>query len=180
LRLHVRVEARHVHAERHLAKAGVASVKGRGISHPCSAGEAGTERAKRSGGLHKRSAEDWGDPLTRATGAEPLSEVCLPYCARLRADLWGGRCGKERPAEVGGGGRYRVQSKGGNVIPEDLRNNFALRDLRGYQTNLVVNRIASTYRPAPESRCGMTAAVEREALLQEINYWNPKTEELNL
>jgi hypothetical protein len=71
LRLHVRVKTRHVHAERHLAKAGVASVKGRGISHPCSAGAAGTERAKRSGGLHKRSAEDWGDPLTRAGGGAP-------------------------------------------------------------------------------------------------------------
>ena len=46
---------------------------GRGISHPCSEGEAGAERAKRSGGLHKRSAEDWGDPLRRAIGAEPLS-----------------------------------------------------------------------------------------------------------
>src|SRR5579871_6390265 len=46
---------------------------GRGISHPCSGGEAGAERAKRSGGLHKRSAEDWGDPLRRAIGAAPLS-----------------------------------------------------------------------------------------------------------
>jgi hypothetical protein len=28
------------------------------------------------------SAEDWGSPLRRAIGAEPLSEACLPYlCA---------------------------------------------------------------------------------------------------
>jgi hypothetical protein len=31
------------------------------------------ERAKRSGGLHKRSAEAWGHPLRRAIGAAPLS-----------------------------------------------------------------------------------------------------------
>jgi len=37
--------------------------------------EGGTERAERSGGLHKRSAEDWGDPLRRAIGAEPLSKL---------------------------------------------------------------------------------------------------------
>jgi hypothetical protein len=46
---------------------------GRGISHPRSGSEAGAERAERSGGLHKRSAEDWGNPLCRAIGAEPLS-----------------------------------------------------------------------------------------------------------
>ncbi|AEU37584.1 hypothetical protein AciX8_3284 [Granulicella mallensis MP5ACTX8] len=100
LRLHVRVETRHAHAERPLAKAGVASVKGRGISHPCSAGVAGTERAQRSGGLHKRSAEDWGDPLTRA-GAEPLER--LGFLMRVRSTQidGGGPCGKERPAEMG-------------------------------------------------------------------------------
>src|SRR5689334_6006333 len=30
--------------------------------------QAGAERAKRSGGLHKRSAEDWGYPLRSAIG----------------------------------------------------------------------------------------------------------------
>jgi hypothetical protein len=34
--------------------------------------EAGVERAERSGGLHKRSAEAWGNPL-RARGTELLS-----------------------------------------------------------------------------------------------------------
>ena len=63
----------HVHAQRHLAKAGVARRKGRGISHPWSGDEAGAERTKRSEGLHKRSAEDRGNPLRRAIGAEPLS-----------------------------------------------------------------------------------------------------------
>ena len=61
-----------IHAERHLAKAGGSKRKGRGISHPWSEAKARVERAKRSGGLHKRSAEDWGNPL-RARGAEPLS-----------------------------------------------------------------------------------------------------------
>src|SRR6202042_1760130 len=84
-----RVETRHVHAERHLAKAGVARRKGRGLPTLGEGAEGGTERAERSGGLHKRSAEDWGSPLCRAIGAEPLSEACLPYCARLRAGLTG-------------------------------------------------------------------------------------------
>jgi hypothetical protein len=46
---------------------------GRGIPTLGEGAEGGTERAERSGGLHKRSAEDWGIPLRRATGAEPLS-----------------------------------------------------------------------------------------------------------
>ena len=52
------------------------------ISHPWSGGEAGVERAERSGGLHKRSAEDWGHPLRRAIGAEPLP--CLLSMVRRR------------------------------------------------------------------------------------------------
>jgi hypothetical protein len=79
--------------------------------------EGGTERAERSGGLHKRSAEDWGYPLRRAIGAEPLSEACLPYSARSAQPL-GGRCGKERPAEEGGGRRSSVWRQGGvKLIP---------------------------------------------------------------
>ena len=57
-----------IHAERHLAKAGGSNCKLRGI--PTLAMErSGVERAERSGGLHKRSAEDWGHGL-RARGAE--------------------------------------------------------------------------------------------------------------
>jgi len=41
---------------------------------------------ERSGGLHKRSAEDWGYPLRRAIGAAPLSGACLPY-ARASARM---------------------------------------------------------------------------------------------
>src|SRR5277367_3948740 len=47
---------------------GGSKCKERGIAHPWSE----AERAKRSGGLHKRSAEAWGDSL-RARGAAPLS-----------------------------------------------------------------------------------------------------------
>jgi hypothetical protein len=47
-----------------------------------------------------------GNPLTRAIGAEPLSEVWLPLaCASAHWNCQGGRCGRERPAEVGGGRR---------------------------------------------------------------------------
>ncbi len=39
----------------------------------------GVERAKRSGGLHKRSAEDWGNGL-RARGAElPLGDLAVAF-----------------------------------------------------------------------------------------------------
>jgi hypothetical protein len=61
------------------------------------------ERAKHSGGLHKRSAEDWGVACGRE-GIPPLSR--LVYLAgRGAQELLGGRCGKERPAEVGSEGR---------------------------------------------------------------------------
>ena len=58
----------YLHAERLLAKAGGSNCKPRGIPTLERSG-----RAERSGGLHKRSAEDWGSPLWRAIGAEPLS-----------------------------------------------------------------------------------------------------------
>jgi hypothetical protein len=59
----------YIHAERLLAKAGGSKCKGSGISHPWNEAIAGVERAERSGGLHKRSAEAWGNSL-RARGAE--------------------------------------------------------------------------------------------------------------
>jgi hypothetical protein len=74
-------------AERHLAKAGGSKGKLRGI--PTLVTErGGVERAKWSGGLHKRSAEDWGSGL-RARGGWPPS--------------WseGRRCGQEQ-ARSGG------------------------------------------------------------------------------
>ena len=62
-----------IHAERHLAKAGGSKRKLRGI--PTLATEqGGVERAERSGGLHKRSAEDWGSGL-RARGGWPPRDI---------------------------------------------------------------------------------------------------------
>src|ERR1700722_17846365 len=49
---------------------GVARVQGRGLPTLGEGAEGGTERAERSGGLHKRSAEDWGSPCA-ARGQRP-------------------------------------------------------------------------------------------------------------
>jgi hypothetical protein len=69
----------YIHAERLLAKAGGSNCKGRGISHPWNEATAGVERAERSGGLHERSAEAWGNPL-RARGAElPLGAFAVAF-----------------------------------------------------------------------------------------------------
>jgi len=83
-----------IHAECHLAKAGGSNCKLRGF--PTLVTEQGlVERAKRSGGLHKRSAEDWGNGL-RARGAElPLEGLAVAFRV--------GVAGRNRPAEVGGG-----------------------------------------------------------------------------
>ena len=54
---------------------------------------------KRSEGLHKRSAEDCGKPLAPRQGSA-LSEAWFPYARAQHADLLGGRCGRERPAEI--------------------------------------------------------------------------------
>jgi hypothetical protein len=63
--------------------------------------EAGVERAERSGGLHKHSAEAWGHPLW-ARGAElPLGAVVVVFALQM---IRAGVAGRNRPAEVGGGG----------------------------------------------------------------------------
>jgi len=64
--LHVRVETRHVHAERHLAKAGVASVKGSGYLPPA---------AERRARLYRVifGTKIMGKPLDARDRAEPLS-----------------------------------------------------------------------------------------------------------
>jgi hypothetical protein len=65
-------------------------VQGRGLPTLGEGAEGGTERAERSGGLHKRSAEDWGSPCAargqkgggqpkgrRQGGAPPLHFILI-------------------------------------------------------------------------------------------------------
>ena len=60
--------------------------------------EAGVEGTERSGGLHKRSAEAWGNPL-RARGAElPLGAFAVALAFQ---NIRAGVAGRNRPAEVG-------------------------------------------------------------------------------
>jgi len=110
----------YLHAERLLAKAGVARRNGEGSPHPWRAAEGETERAERSGGLHKRrrgprrgllpagvtSAEDWGSPCD-ARGAGPLVSLSSFGVRGSAPESQDGRCGREQPAEEGGGGRRR-------------------------------------------------------------------------
>jgi hypothetical protein len=74
----------YLHAERLLAKAGRQGARG-GVSPTAKRKRnAGTERAKRSGGLHKHSAEVWGDPLRRA-GAAPSARFGFRFRAQRRS-----------------------------------------------------------------------------------------------
>jgi hypothetical protein len=61
----------YIHAERLLAKVGGSNCKPRGLP-TLAMQRSGMERAERSGGLHKRSAEDWGRGLSGARGEAPL------------------------------------------------------------------------------------------------------------
>ena len=63
-------------------------MQGEGDLPPLERSEAGVERAERSGGLHKRSAEAWGNPL-RARGAElPLGAFAVAL-QEIRAGVAG-------------------------------------------------------------------------------------------
>src|ERR1700729_476703 len=53
--------------------AGAASARG-GVPHPWNGAISAVEGAERSGGLHKRSTEDWGASC-RAPGTESLSRL---------------------------------------------------------------------------------------------------------
>jgi len=69
------------------------------------------ERAERSGGLHKRSAEDWGVACGRE-GISPLSGFCCCGCSLRRGVA--GRA--DRPAEVGAEDAKQPQT-GGDFLP---------------------------------------------------------------
>ncbi len=86
LRLHFRVETRHVHAERHLAKAGVARRNGEGYPHPWR----GSRRRNGKGGAQRRSAQAQrgrlGKPLAPRGGRSPGAYLALPL--QNRPETW--------------------------------------------------------------------------------------------
>jgi len=91
LLLHVRVETRHVHAERHLAKAGVARCKG-GVSPP----GAKRGRAKRRSAQAKRGR--LGKPLSPRGGQRPLGRLgFLIQCTSAHSDYGEGVAGRKGP-----------------------------------------------------------------------------------
>jgi hypothetical protein len=86
-----------LHAERHLAKAGGSNCKPRGIPTLATRATAEVERAERSGGLHKQSAEDWGEACGRGRGW-PTSGPCCCRCSYGRGVA--ARVDRGRPAEI--------------------------------------------------------------------------------
>ncbi len=99
-------------------------------SPPLERSGSGVEGAERSGGLHKRSAEDWGASC-RAPGTESLRRHGHLAPARSAETAFvvvpasrGGRCGRERPAEVGDG-RQQGRPKSGRRHHPSLATHFA-------------------------------------------------------
>jgi hypothetical protein len=108
LLLHVRVETRHVHAERHLAKAGVARCKG-GVSPP----GAKRGRAQRRSAQAKRGR--LGKPLSPRGGQRPLGRLgFLIQCASAHIDYGEGVAGRNGPQRWKR--RTRTRSKRGGAF----------------------------------------------------------------
>lgn len=109
----------YLHAERHLAKAGVARCKGRGI--PTLGEEAKPERKGRSEAeVCTSAARKIGEaPCGARSGQSPLAGLVSLALRAAHERFWGGRCGKERAAEEGVGRRqlHRRLEQGGNFRP---------------------------------------------------------------
>jgi len=104
LLLHVRVETRHVHAERLLAKVGGSKCKPRGIP----------TRSKAEGEAQRRSAQAKRGRLgsgLQARGAK------LPLAAFACSTRWGVAGRVDLPAEVGSGERNAVGARAGDFLP---------------------------------------------------------------
>ena len=78
----------------------------------------GVEGAERSGGLHKRSAEDWGASCARQGRSPSGGLVTLLGAERgkaFRVGVAGGKCPQRRLTEDGG--CYAGSSQGGDILP---------------------------------------------------------------
>ena len=100
-------------AERHLAKAGVASCKLRGIAHPWR----GSRQAERNGAQRERSEsaqQNHGETACKARGAEPLGRPGSLFQRSVRTPVYsGGVAGYPRSrwvSENGVAGRSREET----------------------------------------------------------------------
>ena len=126
----------YLHAERLLAKAGRQGATGRGLPTLGEGAEGGTERAERSGGLHKRNrgprrafsarwgggARKIGDSPCAAPGQRPQRGLVSILARSTRLIFRVGVAGRNGPAEEGGGRRASGWREGGIVLPLDVVN----------------------------------------------------------
>ena len=117
----------YLHAERLLAKAGRQGARGGESPILWSGGEAGAERTKCSGGLHKRSAEDCGKPLVPRQG-RALSKGLVSASCALGAHYLSGLCGVS-PARLGSRKTRPVGSRRRRLEFPQKRGNGQLRNL---------------------------------------------------
>jgi hypothetical protein len=90
----------YLHAERLLAKAGRQGARGAGISHPK------LSEANEGAALLRDFAEqDYGEAPCAAPGQRPQRSLVSVFVRASSLVYWGGRCGRERPTEVGDGRR---------------------------------------------------------------------------
>ena len=109
--LHFRVETRHVHAATPPGEGGGSKAQGEGSPHrsEAEAAEGRSAQAKR-GRL--------GIPLVAArSGQRPLAHGLSTVRDRDAGPSRGGRCGRERPAEEGGGGPERAGAREDSLPP---------------------------------------------------------------